>query len=33
MREFVFEMPLRWGDMDATPQAFHTCREAWRPAR
>ena len=23
MKEFVCEVPLRWGDMDATPQAFH----------
>jgi hypothetical protein len=23
MKEFILEVPLRWGDMDATPQAFH----------
>jgi hypothetical protein len=34
MREFNLEVPLRWGDMDATPQAFHIARRApWRPVR
>jgi hypothetical protein len=23
MNDFLFKVPLRWGDMDATPQAFH----------
>ena len=32
MKEFNLEVPLRWGDMDATPQAFHMLRCApWRP--
>jgi hypothetical protein len=32
MKEFICEIPLRWGDMDATPQAFHIVRLApWRP--
>jgi hypothetical protein len=22
MKEFVVEVPLRWGDVDATPRAF-----------
>ena len=31
MKDFVPEVPLRWGDMDATPQAFHMVRAApWR---
>jgi len=34
MKEFVVEVPLRWGDMDATPQAFQISRFAtWRPVR
>jgi len=34
MKEFVCEIPLRLGDMDATPQAFHMGRLApWRPGR
>jgi hypothetical protein len=34
MKEFVIEVPLRWGDMDATPQAFWELRSApWRPGR
>jgi hypothetical protein len=34
MKAFVCEIPLRWGDMDATPQAFHMGRLApWRPVR
>jgi hypothetical protein len=33
MKEFLLEVPLRWGDMDATPQAFHELRPGpWRPA-
>jgi hypothetical protein len=34
VKEFVIEIPLRWGDMDATPQAFYTLRlSPWRPGR
>jgi hypothetical protein len=34
MKEFTLEGPLRWGDMDATPQAFQNRRPApWRPGR
>ncbi len=34
VKDFVLEVPLRWGDMDATPQAFHMRRFApWRPGR
>ncbi len=34
VREFQIEIPLRRGDMDATPQAFHMGRLApWRPGR
>jgi len=33
MKEFNVEVPLRWGDMDATPQAFHMLSLwTWRPA-
>jgi hypothetical protein len=32
MKEFDLEVPLRWGDMDATPQAFPFRRCApWHP--
>jgi hypothetical protein len=31
MKDFLFEVPLGRGDMDATPQAFHERRFApWR---
>ena len=34
MKEFVIEVPLRWVDVDATPEAFYILRCApWRPAR
>jgi hypothetical protein len=34
MTEFALEVPLRWGDMDATPQAFYMLRRVpWRPGR
>jgi hypothetical protein len=34
MKEFILEVPLRWGDMDATPPAFQRLRSAqWRPGR
>ena len=33
VKDFVVEVPLRWGDMDATPQAFPELRSApWRLA-
>jgi hypothetical protein len=32
VKDFVIEVPLRWGDMDATPLAFLERRSApWRP--
>lgn len=32
MKDFVLEVPLRWGEMDGTPQAFHMMRcTPWRP--
>ncbi len=32
VKEFVLEVPLRWGDMDVTPQAFPMMQPLpWRP--
>jgi hypothetical protein len=34
VKEFVLEVPLHWGDMDVTPQAFHIMQlMPWRPTR